>query len=119
MTPVQEKLKKNSNLSAKVAARLPAGTDLMAASADFRNLGQFVAAVNASYNLKIPFPALKEKMVSGKMSLGSAIQSLKNVASATVEAQRAEYDANLMIASSPEPQTAVPVAPAKDKKARR
>ena len=109
LTPVQEKLQKNTNLAAKLTARLPAGTDLMAASAGFRNLGQFVAAVNVSSNLGIPFDQLKTKMVTDGKSLGQAIQALKPVASATVEAQHAEYDARGMIADSEQqPQASSP-----------
>jgi hypothetical protein len=101
LTPVQEKLKKNTNLSAKLTSQLPAGTDLMTASAGFRNLGQFVAAVNASNNLGVSFTQLKAKMVTGGMSLGQAIQAVRPLtASATIEAQRAEYDARGMIAES-------------------
>ena len=109
LTKVQEKLKKNTNLAAKLTTRLPAGTDLMAASAGFRNLGQFVAAVNVSSNLGIPFDQLKTKMVTDGKSLGQAIQALKPVASATVEAQHAEYDARGMIADSEQqPQASSP-----------
>ncbi len=106
LTPVQEKLKKNTNLAAKLTSRLPEGTDLMLASAGFRNLGQFVAAVNVSNNLKIPFTQLKTKMVTDGLSLGQAIQALKPTASSTIESQRAEYDARGMIAETElEPQT--------------
>ena len=117
LTPVQEKLTKNTNLAAKLTARLPAGTDLMAASAGFRNLGQFVAAVNVSSNLKIPFDQLKTKMVTDGQSLGQAIQALKPVASATIEAQHAEYDARGMIADSErQPQVSAPtITPSKAK----
>ena len=100
LTPVQQKLQKNTNLAAKLTTRLPAGTDLMTASAGFRNLGQFVAAVNVSSNLGIPFDQLKTKMVTDGKSLGQSIQALKPVASATVEAQHAEYNARGMIADS-------------------
>jgi hypothetical protein len=100
LTPVQEKLKKNTNLAAKMTSRLPEGTDLMLASAGFRNLGQFVAAVNVSNNLKIPFTELKTKMVTNGSSLGQAIQALRPTASATIESQRAEYDARGMISES-------------------
>jgi hypothetical protein len=100
LTPVQEKLQKNTNLAAKVTSRLPAGTDLMLASAGFRNLGQFVAAVNVSNNLKIPFTELKTKMVTDGLSLGQSIQALKPTASSTIESQRAEYDARGMISES-------------------
>ena len=101
LTPVQQKLTKNTNLAAKLTSRLPAGTDLMAASAGFRNLGQFVAAVNVSNNLGLSFTELKAKMVTGGLSLGQAIQAVRPLtASATIEAQRAEYDARGMIAES-------------------
>jgi hypothetical protein len=100
LTPVQQKLQKNTNLAAKLASRLPAGTDLTTASAGFKNLGQFVAAVNVSKNLGIPFADLKTKMVTDGKSLGQAIQVLKPASSATIEAQHAEYDARGMIADS-------------------
>lgn len=100
LTPVQEKLKKNTNLAAKLTSRLPEGTDLMLASAGFRNLGQFVAAVNVSNNLNIPFTQLKTKMVTDGLSLGQAIQVLRPTTSATIESQRAEYDARGMISES-------------------
>jgi hypothetical protein len=101
LTPVQEKLMKNTNLAAKLTSRLPEGTDLMLAAADFRTLGQFVSAVNVSYNLPgITFTELKTKLITDGMSLGSAIQALRLTSSPTVEAQRAEYDARIMIAES-------------------
>jgi hypothetical protein len=101
LTPVQEKLKKNTNLAAKLTSRLPEGTDLMTASAGFRTLGQFVSAVNVAYNLPgISFTELKTKIITDGMSLGQAIQALRPVSSATIEAQRAEYDARGMISES-------------------
>ena len=100
LTPVQQKLKQNTNLASKVASRLPPGTDLMTAAAGFKNLGQFVAAAHVSNNLQISFTELKAKMMSG-MSLGQAIQAVRPLtASPTVEAQRAEYDARGMIHES-------------------
>jgi hypothetical protein len=100
LTPVQEKLQKNTNLASKLASRLPAGTDMMKAADGFRNLGQFVAAVNVSHNLGIPFDALKTSMVTDGKSLGQSIQALKPVASSTIEAQHAEFDARVLIAES-------------------
>ena len=104
LTPVQEKLQRNTNLASKLErkldGRLPAGTDLMDAALGFKNLGQFVAAVNVSTNLQLDFMELKARIVDQKMSLGQAIQDLKTTASPTVEAQRAEYDARVMIAAS-------------------
>jgi hypothetical protein len=118
LTPVQEKLKKNTNLAAKLTSRLPAGTDLIAVSAGFRNLGQFVAAVNVSNNLGVSFTQLKTKMVTGGMSLGQAIQAVRPLtASPTVEAQRAEYDARGMIADSElQPQATAPTSPSTSSK---
>jgi hypothetical protein len=103
LTPVQEKLARNTNLASKLQQRLPAGTNLQEAALGFRNLGQFVAAVNVSHNLSIPFDQLKANMVTKHMSLGQSIQQLKPVASPTVEAQRAEYDAMTLISQNPEP----------------
>jgi hypothetical protein len=100
LTPVQQKLLKNTNLASKLQTRLPPGTNLLTAADGFRNLGQFVAAVNVSNNLGIPFADLKTKLVTQNFSLGQSIQSLKPVSSPTVEAQRAEYDARGMIADS-------------------
>ena len=100
LTPVQQKLQKNTNLASKLQSRLPAGTDLMKASAGFKNLGQFVAAVNVSNNLGIPFTQLKTKMVDDGMSLGQSIKTLRPESSSTVEANRAEYDARGMILES-------------------
>jgi hypothetical protein len=98
--PVQQKLAKNKNLATKLQSRLPAGTNLMEAADGFRNLGQFVAAVNVSTNLSIPFDKLKADMVTKKMSLGQSIQELRPATSAAVEAQRAEYDADMLIAQT-------------------
>jgi hypothetical protein len=100
LTKVQEKLQRNTNLASKLESRLPAGTDLMKAAAGFKNLGQFVAAVNVSNNLGISFTKLKTSMVTEGNSLGQSIQQLKPTATATVEAQRAEYDAQRLIATT-------------------
>jgi len=110
LTPVQQKLKENTNLATKVASRLPPGTDLMTAAAGFKNLGQFVAAANVSNNLQVSFTELKAKVLSG-MSLGQAIQAVRPLtASPTVEAQRAEYDARGMISESEPSTTSTPTS---------
>ncbi len=101
LTPVQQKLQRNTNLASKLQSRLPAGTDLDTASAGFRNLGQFVAAVNVSSNLGLDFRTLKTAMVTDGKSLGQAIQSQKGTTvDATQEAQRAQTDADEMIRST-------------------
>ena len=78
LNKAQQQLTKNANLRAKVESRLPAGTDVMAAAADFRNLGQFMAAVNASFNQGYDFTALKALMTGPEgLSLGQAKQRLR------------------------------------------
>ena len=72
----------------------------MAASEGFKNLGQFVAAVNVSHNLGIPFDQLKTNMVVEGSSLGQSIQTLKTSANSDVEVQRAAREANTMIAEA-------------------
>jgi hypothetical protein len=103
LTPVQQKLQKNTNLASKLQSRLPAGTDLNTAAAGFRNLGQFVAAVNVSNNLGIPFSELKTRMVDQGMSLGQSIQDARpstTETTTTTAVHRAETDADDMIRTS-------------------
>jgi len=107
--PVAQKLSTKPNLLARVKGLLPAGTDLNAATAGFKNFGQFVAATNVSSHLGIDFAALKAKMTGIDMngvptgqptlSLGKAIQTLKPGVDGTAEAQRAESLASQQIAS--------------------
>lgn len=105
LTKVQQKLQQNTNLADKLERRLPPGTDLMEAAEGFKNIGQFVAAVNVSNNLGISFDSLKTNMVDEGYSLGQSIQRVKAEADATVEARRAEADAQRMIAESEGPVT--------------
>jgi hypothetical protein len=114
---VQEKLQKNTALASKLASRLPAGTDVTAAAAGFRNLGQFVAAVNVSNNLGIPFAQLKTKMTVEGKSLGQSIQALKAGSTGTVEAQHAEYEARVLITTT-EQATATAPQPVATRKAK-
>ena len=106
LTKVQEKLQKNTNLASKLESRLPAGTDLMTAAEGFRNLGQFVAAVNVSNNLGLDFTKLKIAMVDDGMSLGQAIQAQRSTVDATGIAATAQRDAETLIQST-EPTTTV------------
>ena len=97
LTPVQQKLQRNTNLADKLQSRLPKGTDLMLASEGFRNLGQFVAAVNVSNNLKIPFADLKMSMVDEGNSLGQSIKTLRPTADAAREVSIAESQASVLL----------------------
>jgi hypothetical protein len=101
----------------QLQTRLPAGTDLVKASLGFRNLTQFVAAVHASHNLTIPFDKLRAAMVEQKKSLSEAIRALKPTATATIEAQRADYDARGMIFQAQQDTAAAEAATKKPAKA--
>jgi hypothetical protein len=120
----QQKLTSNAKLQSKMQTRLgsqlPANVTVLQAASGFKNLGQFVAAVNVSNNLGIPFADLKAKMtglhVDGTpippptgsatpattMSLGQAIQSLRGVdtTTATQAANTATTQANADITST-------------------
>ena len=97
LNAVQQKLQKNTNLASKLKTRL-GGIDLMtAADGKWRNFGQFVSAVNVSYNLKIKFDDLKTKLLTDGMSLGQAIQALRPSVDGSAEATHAETQADDMI----------------------
>ena len=114
LSPVQQKLERNTNLAAKLQSRLPAGTNLELAAAGFRNLGQFVAAVNVSNNLGIPFTELKTRMVEQGMSLGQAIQDARPTTTDTaIVVRHAETDADDLIRSSDSTTTAKTKTPKK------
>lgn len=84
------------SVAAKVQPLLPPGTDIAAASAGFKNVGQFIAAVHVSKNLDIPFDSLKGRM-TGKPaeSLGQAIHDLKPDVNSANEAKKAEQQAKV------------------------
>lgn len=114
LSPVQQKLQKNTNLASKLEGRLPMGTNLMDAAEGFRNLGQFVAAVNVSNNLGIPFTELKSRMVDDGMSLGQAIQAeRRDVDDVAVIVRRAERDAQVIIDDADEAMKKKPAKPPK------
>lgn len=86
---------KNPKLEARLLAMLPPGSNIVDASAGFKNWGQFVAATHVSTNLGIPFADLKAAMTgipvgtppgtiptvtTTPMSLGQAVQTLKGTA---------------------------------------
>lgn len=115
-TTASTELQANKTLIAQLQSRLPAGTDVVKASMGFRNLTQFVSAVHASHNLSIPFDKMRTAMVDEKKSLSAAIRVLKPTASATIEAQRADYDARGMIHQAQHTETPATDSPAKKAK---
>lgn len=89
----QRDLQRNAVLRETVRVRLPEGTDLHSAAGGFRRLELFVATVNASNNLGIPFFELKRRIVNDGMTLGQAIQDIRPTSKYWSEARRAEEDA--------------------------
>ena len=91
VTTTATNLPKNPQLRDRLRTRLglPPGTDLTPYAADFRNQGQFIAAVNVSHNLGITFTELKALMVTEGLSLGQAIQRLRPGVNADNEIRRA------------------------------
>jgi len=88
---------------------LPKGTDLKDACAGFKNLGQCVAAIHVSHNLRIPFACLSADIRgaapasettcptgtgSSKMSLGKSIEALSPNASSKTEVKTATKQAD-------------------------
>ena len=111
-------LEQNKQLAKNLSTFFPAGTDLTAEASGFKNLGQFVAAVHVSHNLKIPFAQLKctelgtTKATSlgitcpttvtnaSGMSLGKAIQTIKPDANSQEAAQTADQETKKDLANT-------------------
>ena len=73
-----KRLENNAALARRIQPMLPPGSDLHSAAAGFRNEGEFIAALQASRNLGIPFDQVKNQMTEGKgRSLGNAIRILR------------------------------------------
>jgi hypothetical protein len=104
LNPIAQKLQ-GKPLGDRIQQMLPKNTTLDAASAGFKNQGQFIAAVHVSQNLGIPFTQLKATMLgtstttatnttsTNPMSLGQAIQRLRPTVNAGAEVERAETQA--------------------------
>lgn len=97
LSPVQRALHRNPGLSERIAQRLPPRIDVMWAASGFRDLGQFVAAVNAADNLQIPFMTLKARILDDGMNLSQAIRDLRRSSDYRKEARRAEDEAKAMM----------------------
>ena len=99
----------DSKLAARLTGLLPPGTTLTQAAAGFKNQGQFIAALEASKNLGIPFADLQDRMTAGE-SLGAAIHGLKpamttadvdmSVKAAEEQAKNAQLDASVNASAS-------------------
>src|SRR5437867_5342158 len=92
--PVAQRITNNPALAARLQPLLPSGTTLASASDGFKSEGQFIAALHAAQDLKIPFAQLKAEMTgSDHDSLGQAIHDLQPTADAKTAAQTAEREA--------------------------
>jgi hypothetical protein len=92
----EQMLTQNSKLSSKLDSMLPNGMTSQQACSGFKNLGQCVAAIHVSNNLKISFDELKTKMTGDNAeSLGKSIHDLKPDADAKAEASKATKQAKM------------------------
>ncbi len=115
MNPIATKIASKPQLNKKISAMLPSNMTLDQASKDFRNQGQFIAALHAAQRCGQPncFSLIKADMTKNGMSLGQAIQDVKKTSSstATQEASKAEHDADDDVKSTtppPAPKTKKP-----------
>ena len=76
-----------------LSKKLPQGADVRESAAGFRNLGDFVSAVHASSELKIPFKEVKARMVGGG-NLYAAIAALRPDIDSGVAARNARASAH-------------------------
>jgi hypothetical protein len=73
---VAKSISSDSRLAARLTTMLPPEMTLNDAATGFKNQGQFIAALQTSSNLGIPFADLKDRMTAGQ-SLGQSIHALK------------------------------------------
>ena len=90
-------IERNPQLNDRLSKMLPAGMQLSDAASDFKNRGQFIAALHVSRNLDIPFADLKARMTGpDAKSLGQAIHDVRpeiELRDARKEAEKAEKQA--------------------------
>jgi hypothetical protein len=94
---VQERLQRDVVLADAVRQRLPIGTSVIDVSAGFSDVGQFVAAVNASHSLGIPMAELRRRMAGDGMPLLLALQDIRPGSHYRGDATRAEKEAASML----------------------
>jgi len=90
-------IERNPQLNDRLSKMLPEGMQLSDAASDFKNRGQFIAALHVSRNLDIPFADLKARMTGpDAKSLGQAIHDVRpdiELRDARKEAEKAEKQA--------------------------
>lgn len=73
--PFVTRISSDTALTSRLQGLLPQGVTLQNAATGFKNEGQFIATLEASKNLNLPFADLKDRVTAGQ-SLGQAIQGL-------------------------------------------
>ena len=105
LSALQLKVQSSKTLISALQPKL-AGVDVVSAADGFKDLQQFVSAVHASHNLGLRFDTLKTKLLTSKhANLRQAIQELRPAASAAIESQRAQYDADGALSVPPSTRT--------------
>lgn len=98
-------IERNPQLNERLTKMLPAGMQLRDAASDFKNRGQFIAALHVSQNLGIPFADLKARMTGpDAKSLGQAIHDFRpdiELRDARKEADKAEKQAKVTETATP------------------
>jgi len=98
------RIESNTTLASRLQTLLPQGATLQSAAAGFKNEGQFVATLEASKNLNLPFADLKDRVTAGQ-SLGEAIHALRPNLTAEASdhaAIQAEEQAKVVRSGAPE-----------------
>jgi hypothetical protein len=94
---ISQILQHNPKLADRVKSMLPQDTELRQVAQGFLEIDDFVAAVHAADNLKIPFDQLRAKLVGpDSVSLKKAIRMIKpdadNKAAAKLASSQARHD---------------------------
>jgi len=77
----------DSKLSARLTALLPPGMTLTQAAAGFKNQGQFIAALEASKNLGIPFADLQDRVTAGESLVARSCTSSSTICDAPISVE--------------------------------
>lgn len=75
-TEIVYRISKDPALAHQVAALLPEGVSLESAAAGFRNQEQFLAALRAAHDMKLPFDGIQEQVEKGR-SLQQALTTVR------------------------------------------
>lgn len=89
---INEQFDRDPRLPQRLAKAFPPDTNIYAEADGFKDFVQFIATIQASNNLGIPFHQMKAAVLSG-LPLQDAIKQFRPNVNAAREAQRAEREA--------------------------